>query len=63
MTTQKAVNATHLTKCFETNAVINDCTMQIQQGCIYGLLGENGVGKTTLFKLLTGLLTPECVSA
>ncbi len=62
MTTQKAVNAIHLTKCFETNAVINDCTMQIQQGSIYGLLGENGAGKTTLFKLLTGLLTPECGS-
>jgi len=33
--------------------------MSVERGTIYGCLGVNGAGKTTIFKLLTGLLTPE----
>lgn len=35
--------------------VLENITMKFEQGCIYGLLGENGVGKTTLLTLLCGL--------
>lgn len=35
--------------------VLNHITMTLQPGKIYGLLGENGVGKTTLLTLLCGL--------
>lgn len=35
--------------------VLNNITMELQPGRIYGLLGENGVGKTTLLTLLCGL--------
>ncbi|MGN1212317.1 MAG: ATP-binding cassette domain-containing protein [Candidatus Cryptobacteroides sp.] len=35
--------------------VLNNISMQLEQGRIYGLLGENGVGKTTLLTLLCGL--------
>ena len=34
---------------------LNNITMNLEQGRIYGLLGENGVGKTTLLTLLCGL--------
>lgn len=37
------------------NTVLKDITMQLEEGRIYGLLGENGVGKTTLLTLLCGL--------
>lgn len=37
------------------NIVLKDITMNLEEGRIYGLLGENGVGKTTLLTLLSGL--------
>lgn len=40
------------------NRVLNDCSLRIDEGKIYGLLGKNGVGKSTLLYLMTGLLTP-----
>jgi len=33
--------------------------MHVEQGTVYGFLGANGAGKTTIFKMLTGLLTPD----
>lgn len=36
--------------------VFEDLTLNIEQGRIYGLLGENGVGKTTLLRTICGLL-------
>lgn len=41
------------------NAVLENITMTMEPGKIYGLLGENGVGKTTLLTLLCGLKTPR----
>ena len=35
--------------------VLNNITMTLEEGHVYGLLGENGVGKTTLLTLLCGL--------
>lgn len=59
MKDQTAVQTKHLAKSFGANQVIQDCSMCIEQGTIYGFLGANGAGKTTVFKLLTGLLTPD----
>ena len=39
--------------------VIKNITMTLEEGRIYGLLGENGVGKTTLLTLLAGLKKPQ----
>ncbi len=38
--------------------VLNDISMRLEPGKIYGLLGENGVGKTTLLKVISGLQKP-----
>ncbi len=39
--------------------VLKNINLELQEGCIYGLLGENGVGKTTLLTLLAGLKKPQ----
>lgn len=59
MYSHTAIQTNHLVKCFGQNEVIKDCSIRIEQGTIYGFLGANGAGKTTVFKLLTGLLTPD----
>ena len=39
--------------------VLGNVSMTLEKGKIYGLLGENGIGKSTLLKILSGLLKPE----
>ena len=39
--------------------VLKNISMNLEEGRIYGLLGENGVGKTTLLTLLCGLKNPQ----
>ena len=34
-----------------------DCTMEVRKGCITGLVGENGAGKSTTFKAALGLIS------
>jgi len=41
------------------NLVFENLSLQLNEGHIYGLLGKNGVGKTTLLKLITGLSFPK----
>lgn len=41
---------------YSKHIVFNDVTMKLEAGKIYGLLGQNGVGKTTLLKIMSGLL-------
>ena len=47
---------------YGSNAVLKDISMDLLEGRIYGLLGENGVGKTTLLTLLAGLKEPQAGS-
>ena len=39
--------------------VVDNITMQINDGEIFGFLGPNGAGKTTTIKMITGILTPD----
>lgn len=39
--------------------VLKDFSLEFQQGGVYGLLGKNGTGKSTLLYLITGLLRPK----
>ena len=45
-------------KSFDSKVVLSDVSFRINKGKIIGLLGKNGMGKSTIIKLLNGLLTP-----
>ncbi|WP_202976398.1 ABC transporter ATP-binding protein [Anaerophilus nitritogenes] len=53
-----AVQTHNLIKTFSGVDVIKNYNMTVLRGSIYGLLGANGAGKTTAFKILSGLLVP-----
>ena len=44
---------------YSSTPVFRELTMSLEAGKIYGLLGQNGVGKTTLLKIMAGLLKAE----
>ena len=45
-------------KSFDDKEILKDVTFNIEKGKIIGLLGKNGMGKTTIIKLINDLLTP-----
>lgn len=47
-----------LTKWFGSKEAVADLTLNLEKGKIYGLLGENGSGKTTWMKMVAGLTKP-----
>ncbi|MBF5050942.1 putative ABC transporter ATP-binding protein YbiT [Candidatus Clavichlamydia salmonicola] len=49
----------NVTKSYADNTVLKDVCLEIEQGEKIGIIGNNGIGKTTLVKLLTGTLTPD----
>ena len=53
------LRAEHLMKKYKTRTVVNDVSVQVQQGEIVGLLGPNGAGKTTSFYMIVGLIKPN----
>lgn len=46
-------------KTFGSLVAVDDLSFQVEDGEIFGLLGENGAGKTTTFRMILGLLEPE----
>lgn len=56
---QTAIELTHVHLQFGTRVLLEDMSLQIQQGEFVPVLGPNGAGKTTLLKLLLGLLKPD----
>ena len=58
-----AIEAGHLVKRFGAVTAVNDVTITVREGEIFGFLGPNGAGKTTTMRLLTGVLTPDAGAA
>jgi ABC-2 type transport system ATP-binding protein len=53
-----AIGAREMTKRFGNFTAVNNVSIEVKYGEIYGLLGANGAGKTTTIKMLCGLLDP-----
>jgi ABC-2 type transport system ATP-binding protein len=53
------IDVTGLTKKYGGKAVVDDFSISVRRGQIYGFLGPNGSGKTTTIRMLCGLLTPD----
>ncbi len=51
-----AISAEHLVRRFGNFTAVNDISFRVEKGEIFGFLGPNGSGKTTVIKMLTGLL-------
>ena len=56
---EKVIEATGLTKGYNDNSLIKDLTFSIPRGAVVGLIGPNGTGKTTLFRMVIGEESPD----
>lgn len=54
----KLLECKNLCKSFDDKEVLKNINLTVESGKIVGLLGKNGQGKTTILKLINGLLTP-----
>jgi ABC-2 type transport system ATP-binding protein len=52
---QNVIATENLVKYFDGRCVLDGIDLQVPQGCVYGLLGRNGAGKTTIIRILLGL--------
>lgn len=54
-----AVQIREVTKTFGSIAAVNDLSLSIPEGSIYGFIGPNGSGKTTTMRMIVGILYPD----
>ena len=52
---EAVIKIENLVKYFDGRCVLNGINFEVPKGCIYGLLGRNGIGKTTIIRILQGL--------
>ena len=53
------LKAKELVKVYSKRTVVNEVSLEVEQGEIVGLLGPNGAGKTTSFYMITGMIRPN----
>jgi ABC-2 type transport system ATP-binding protein len=58
MSSNNAIQTEHLTKQFKQRVAVDDVSLEVQRGEIFGFLGPNGAGKTTTIAMLLGLIRP-----
>ncbi len=49
----------HIAKTFDDHQVIRDISFTVPEHSVFGFLGQNGAGKTTMMKMILGLLCPD----
>ncbi|HKJ95926.1 MAG TPA: ATP-binding cassette domain-containing protein, partial [Gammaproteobacteria bacterium] len=62
MATQLAVDIEAVTKRYGPTVALDEASLAVTQGHVHALLGENGAGKSTTVKVLSGLVTPDAGS-
>lgn len=53
------IRTERLTKHYGRRRVVDQLDLRVSRGCVYGLLGQNGAGKSTTLKMLAGLVHPD----
>lgn len=53
------IKVNHVTKRFDGFEALKNMNCHIPEGCIYGLVGSNGAGKSTFLRLVTGIYQPD----
>lgn len=54
-----SIRTTHLTKSFESLTAVKDLNLEVKTGEIFGLVGPDASGKTTVIRMLCGILPPD----
>lgn len=52
------LKTTNLCKSFKGQTVVNNVSLNIERNSVYGILGSNGAGKSTILKMITGIYRP-----
>lgn len=55
---EKLVELKNVTKKYKKTIAVNEVSLSLEKGKIYGLVGKNGAGKTTIMRMITGLSIP-----
>ena len=55
----QAVTVAHISKAYGKHQALDDLSFSVNQGELYGIIGPDGAGKTTLFRILTTLMLPD----
>ncbi len=58
-TDNKMIRVKHISKRFKKTLAVNDVTLAVEKGVIFGLLGPNAAGKTTLIRILCGIIKAD----
>jgi ABC-type multidrug transport system ATPase subunit len=58
-----AVSVHNLSKAYGAVAALRNLSFEVERGEIYGIIGPDGAGKTTLFRILTTLMLPDSGTA
>lgn len=56
---EDAIRTDRLTKRYGSRTVVHHLNLRVPRGCVYGLLGRNGAGKSTTLKMLAGMVHPD----
>src|SRR5690348_17363245 len=54
-----AVEITNVTKTFGDLTAVDDLTLRVPQGSVYGFIGPNGSGKTTTMRMIVNIIYPD----
>ncbi len=58
-TQQTAVEIENVTKTFQDVTAVNNLSLNIPKGCVYGFIGPNGSGKTTTLRMIMNIFYPD----
>jgi ABC-2 type transport system ATP-binding protein len=59
VSTMEAVAVKHVSKHFDTVVAVDNLSLRVEQGTVFGLLGPNGAGKTTSLRMIMHILAPD----